>query len=309
MFSASGHLSRFFTLPNTSCVIWNRRLGHPTVRKLRNVLKRATGKKAGEDKPMICCDVYVNSANTAKNTAKPPEIKCHHTRRRCCIQTLNILRHPHHPRYFRFGSCGRSHSSSCFQTSTQHDVWRIMKSNLSVLDRYLPFPPDIVTHDAGTNFFESSFQANADMLHIKCKQIPIEVANIISLMEIYHEPLRRAFNIIICDECPTFTFDEALLSAVKSLNDSTGADVPMPTLLVFGAMPRLGTRHDTPPHYIAARATAISKAKKAIYKSFTQRQAKDARKTQNGPDTTEILGTPLCSYVPVYRERESTGNS
>lgn len=48
-------------------------------------------------------------------------------------------------------------------------------------------PPDIITHDAGTNFIARGFQANDDLLHMNCNQVPVEAANRMSLVKCYHE--------------------------------------------------------------------------------------------------------------------------
>lgn len=116
---------------------------------------------------------------------------------------------------------------------TEEEPWKELKR--CWINVYLG-PPDIITHDAGSNFVARFFQQKTDLLHINCQEVPIEAANRMSLVERYHAPLRRAF-ITIRKEFPTFSFDDAVLAAVKSLNDSTGPDGIMPTLLVFGTMP------------------------------------------------------------------------
>lgn len=129
-----------------------------------------------------------------------------------------------------------------------------------------------------------------------------------SIVERYHEPLCRAFN-ILKTECRSFTFVEALLEAVKSINDCTGLEGLVTTLLVFGAMPRLGTAHDHPHPDIVHRAAAVAKTTKLMSTYFVKRQVSDAKMTRNGPDSTKIRGTPIDSYVMVYRERGTTGTS
>lgn len=112
------------------------------------------------------------------------------------------------------------------------------------------------------------------MLHITCKPVPVEYANWISLVERYHRDLHWAVT-IIREECPNLDYDDELLAAVKSLNGSNGPDGLIPTLLIFGAIPRLGSRQDPPHPEIAKRTAALEK----------------------------------LSYFLVYRERGSTGTS
>lgn len=73
------------------------------------------------------------------------------------------------------------------------ELWREIKQ--CWINVYLG-PPDIITHDAGSNFIARAFQQNADLMHINCKEVPIEVANRMQFVERYHELLCRAFSII-----------------------------------------------------------------------------------------------------------------
>jgi hypothetical protein len=58
------------------------------------------------------------------------------------------------------------------------------------------------------------------------------------MVEQYHGPLRRVYQIIIV-EIPDINKDIALQMAFKAINDSAGPDGLVPTLLVFGAYPRM----------------------------------------------------------------------
>lgn len=123
------------------------------------------------------------------------------------------------------------------------------------LDVYLG-PLDIIVHDAGKNFIASEFQANADMLHIGTKSIPVESANSMKVVDRYHARLRRAFS-IIQKEAADMDKTEVLQMAVKAINDSVGLDGLVPTLLVFGALPRLGLPTDRPSPSTLNRALAL----------------------------------------------------
>jgi hypothetical protein len=73
-----------------------------------------------------------------------------------------------------------------------------------------------------------------------------------------------------------------LQMAVKAINDTAGYDSIVPTLLVFGAFPRI-THIDPPALSITQQATAIKKAMAKVTKLQMQRQVTDALRTQNGP--------------------------
>jgi hypothetical protein len=90
--------------------------------------------------------------------------------------------------------------------------------------------------------------------------------------------------------------------AVKAINDSAGPDSIVPTLLVFGAYPRL-TEIDPPSPSVTKRAEAICVATKEVRRLQAEKQVKDALAIRNGPDTN-TLDLPLQSDVRVWREKE-----
>ena len=112
---------------------------------------------------------------------------------------------------------------------------------------------------------------------------------------------------IITVEISGFKQNLALQMAFKALNDSVGPSGLVPTLLVFGAYPRM-TEIDVLSPTISQRATAMQKAMEEIQKSTALRQVNDALNTRNGPSTSLIHNLPLNSLVLVFREG-NTGQS
>lgn len=102
----------------------------------------------------------------------------------------------------------------------------------------------------------SAFHGNTDMLHIATKSIPVDCANIMSVVERYNTPIRRAFR-IIKSETHDLDDEAALQMAVKSVNECAGPDGLVPTLLVFGAMLRPGLTTDRPNSSSVERALAL----------------------------------------------------
>ena len=70
------------------------------------------------------------------------------------------------------------------------------------------------------------------------KGVLVEAYNLIGIVERYHSPLRRAFQIITV-EIPNIDKDMALQIAFKAINDTAGPNRLVPTLLVFGAYLRM----------------------------------------------------------------------
>lgn len=121
-------------------------------------------------------------------------------------------------------------------------------------------------------------------------------------MERYYTPLRRAYN-IIRDEDSSLSREGALQCAVKAVNDTAGLNGLVPTLLVFGAYPRM-TEDSPPAPTQRQRAVAIYKAMEAVRKAHAERKIADALATRNGPDTQAVKDLPLQLLVRVWREKD-----
>jgi hypothetical protein len=89
--------------------------------------------------------------------------------------------------------------------------------------------------------------------------------------------------------------------AVKAVNDTAGLDGLVPTLLVFGAFPRM-TELNAPALSIVQRVTAIQKAMNKVVRLRAKMQVNNALNTRNSPDTKHLHDLPLNSDVLVWRE-------
>jgi hypothetical protein len=135
---------------------------------------------------------------------------------------------------------------------------------------------------------------------IRTKAVPVEAHNSVGMVERYHGPLRRIYQIMRV-ELPGVDKDVALQMAFKALNDTAGPDGLVPTLLVFGAYPRM-VESDPPSPTVTQRAAAIKKAMVEIRKIRAERQIADALRTRNGPRTDDVHDLPPSSPVLVWRE-------
>jgi hypothetical protein len=89
--------------------------------------------------------------------------------------------------------------------------------------------------------------------------------------------------------------------AVKAVNDTAGPDGLVPTLLVFGAYPRMSTL-DPPAPTITQRATAVRKAMAEVAKIRAERQVNNALNQRNGPSVEAIHDLPLTQTF-LYGEK------
>jgi hypothetical protein len=95
--------------------------------------------------------------------------------------------------------------------------------------------------------------------------------------------------------------------AMKAINDTADPEALVPTLLVYGAYPRMNDL-DPPTPSMTQRAKAIKHAMEEITKIRAKQQVNTALNYRNGPSKTPIHDTPLNSPVIVWREG-NTGRS
>jgi hypothetical protein len=85
--------------------------------------------------------------------------------------------------------------------------------------------------------------------------------------------------------------------AFKAINDSAGPDGIVPTLLVYGAYPRI-TENDVPSPIVSQRSIALKKAIDKVRKLRAVRQVDDALNQRNSP-ISRVKDLPLNSSVLV----------
>jgi hypothetical protein len=182
---------------------------------------------------------------------------------------------------------------------TAKEVWEAIR--LCWIDVYQG-PPDQIVHDAGKQFASAEFRQEAKAIGTLVKEVPVEAHQSVGKIERYHATLRRSYE-VIRTEFPGASRESVLQMAVKAVNDTAGPNGLVPTLLVFGAFPRLAEESPPSPS-IFKRAAAIRKATKEIKKLYAKRMVSDAISMRNGPVTLPTLNLPLQSKVRVWRERK-----
>jgi hypothetical protein len=125
--------------------------------------------------------------------------------------------------------------------------------------------------------------------------VPVKAHNNIGKIKRYHSLLQRAYK-ILNSELLSANKEAILQMAVKTVNDSAGPDSIVPTLLVFGAYPRI-TRNSLPSPFITERAEAIYKAIKEVRRLYAEQQVNNALAMRNGPNTEPVLTLSLQSDV------------
>jgi len=89
--------------------------------------------------------------------------------------------------------------------------------------------------------------------------------------------------------------------AVKAVNDTASPNGLVPTLLVYGAYPRI-SKLDPPALSVTDWAAAIQKAMAEIVKLRAKQTINNAMHYCNGPNTTLVHNLPLNSEVLIWRK-------
>ena len=89
--------------------------------------------------------------------------------------------------------------------------------------------------------------------------------------------------------------------AVKAINNTTGLDELVPTLLVYGAYLRISNL-DPPTPSIIEQAAVIWKAIAKIVKLRAKQAVSNALYYRNGPNITLVYDLPLNSKVLIWRK-------
>ena len=276
----------------------HRRFGHPSAQRLSKLLKRAGHEvelKAIKYLTRYChqCQIHQKSPHRFKFTLKDDvefnymiEVDIFWIMNKEVLQVIDTATAFQAARFLK--------------NMSAKTVWNTLKA--CWIDTYLG-PPNYISHDAGKQFQAAEFKQNAKMVSSEVKEVPIEAHNSIGKNERYHQPLRRAFEILYEELKGQMDPENILQMAVKTVNDTAGPEGLVPTLLVFGAYPRM--TDDSPPSpTISQRAEAIRKASKEVQRIHAERKVKEALAMRNGPDIKSFLELPLGSDVLVWREKD-----
>lgn len=279
----------------------HRRFGHPSVQRLHRILERS-----GHDVEMQAIEYLTKYCEHCQKHGRSPgrfsftikdDINFNYN------IIVDILYIESKPVLHIVDDSTRFQAGRWLKSISAKHVWDQLRA--CWIDTYLG-PPDLISTDAGKQFTSREFKQYAANMGTTVKTVPVEAHHSIGLVERYHGPLRRVYT-IITTEIPDIDPELALQMAFKALNDSAGPNGLVPTLLVFGAYPRM-TDMDAPSPTITQRAIAMRKAMEEVRKSVASRQVNDAINTRNGPSTSLIHDLPLNSPVLVFREG-NTGQS
>jgi hypothetical protein len=250
----------------------HRRFGHPSVKRLQRLLTRAGHNIDTEalihiNKFCHHCQIHGKSPGRFRFTLRD-DIDFNHS------IIVDIMYINGNPVLHIIDEATRFNAARWLDSISATATWTALR--MMWIDTYLG-PPDFIVTDAGKNFTSKEFNQNASAVGTIVTTVPVEAHWSIGVVERYHAAIRRSYE-IIKDELPDANPDSALQMAVKAVNDTAGPDGLVPTLLLFGAYPRM-VEYDPPAPTIAQRAAAIKKAMTEVRKLRAQRQIADAVNT------------------------------
>ena len=266
----------------------HRRFGHASAQKLYELLNRADRNEPGLKRTLEA--IEKECEHCQRNAQAPRRFKFafHDGREFNHIIYVDICYIRSRPVLHVVDEATKYQAARWLPSISAKDAWDCLRA--CWIDVYIG-PPDIIAHDAGRQFAGGEFQAAMGTLRIEAKPIPIESPQSMAVVERYHASLRKAYE-TIASEQPTGSPELLLQTAVKAVNDSVGPDGLIPTLLVYGALPRLGLPTDQPAPATYKRAAALRKATEELSRANAKRQVSEALAARNGPDLDQYALRP-----------------
>lgn len=188
-------------------------------------------------------------------------------------------------------------SAAILKGQTVEHVWDAFLTCWSTL--YTGFPQKIRV-DQGSAFTSVKWTRMCDKVGIEVQESGIEHHNALGSGERYHDPLRRVFKKIM-HESPSLDKNVALKLAVKAINDTMGPEGLVPSLLVFGCIPRFQpVRSELPGQ--KERMRALLHARKEMSTITAELRIRRALMSK-APRNVDIVIEP-GDKVRVFRETD-----
>lgn len=260
----------------TEAVQLHRAFGHAAPERLSKLLEDVDPNERSDIRAMLeeiraSCDVC------QRHGVKPKRFKLHFGNDDCVFNgeiEMDVVYFEKMP-VLHIVCTGTRYQAASFLTemSTKH-VWDTIRRIW--IHCYLG-PPDRISVDQGSNFVSEEFFSEAEQYNIAVQVAPIECPTGIPHVERYHGPLRAAYEKIReTEEDPEL----ALQHAVFAVNSTCGPEGVVPSLLVFGSLPRPARRG--PSVTQVQRAYAIEQAREKVTKLYKAMKVQVGLK-YNGP--------------------------
>ena len=220
---------------------------HPGAQKLFNLIKRAKPSEANE-RTMKHIKEVIQECRTCQHHAPSPrsfqvtmpgKITFN---QEVALDLMWINRRP-----VLHVICTQTHfSSAIFLTSESAEAaWLAFEGIWALM--YIGYP-DVFRLDQGSVFVSEKWMQYSKMAGIVTKYSGVQSHNSLGVGERYRAPLRTIYEKVI-KTSPSLSPTIALRTAVKSMNDTLGPEGLVPSLLVFGVLPRLPAVNSSLPEH------------------------------------------------------------
>lgn len=177
------------------------------------------------------------------------------------------------------------------------DIWQAFLASWVLI--YVGFRNQMHTDQAKV-FTPARWKKLSSLSGISLIHSGVEANNSLGIGERYHAPLRRIY-IKIRIDTPTPPTDTALRISTKALNDIVDPNGLVPSLLVFGTLPRVPCLNSNLQGQ-RERMKAISTARREMATIVAELRIQEALRS-NVPPATDYTLKP-GDHVRVYREKE-----
>ena len=270
---------------------------HPSTDKLYNLLRKATPDLlTGETRSLLdevsktchACQTYSSRPITFQ-VRFPDRVVFNHEVRLdlCYIDSQPVL---------HIVDVGTNFNAATFLKSEDTStIWNAFLSIWACM--YIGYPECMLT-DQGSVFVSREWSSSCESASIHLRHTGTESHNSLGAGETYHAMLRRMYNKVTMDY-PRISRDLRLALSVKAVNDTAGPDGNVPSLLVFGVLPKI-------PH-VQVRSTSQEERMKALklareeYERIVARRRIQHGLLQKPPPSADFRFSP-GQPVYVYRE-------
>lgn len=191
----------------------------------------------------------------------------------------------------------RFNSAMFLKAHTVEAVWEAFVACWATL--YIGFP-ETIRVDQGSAFTSVRWTRRCDSVGTNLKYSGVESHNSLGAGEQYHAPLRRIYLKIRTDH-PKIAKETTLRLAIKAMNDTMGPNGSVPSLLVFGCLPRFPSVNSKVPEQVE-RMDALQAARREMETITAETRIRKALSSRV-PRNADLIISPGDS-VRVFRETD-----
>lgn len=273
---------------------------HPSAGKMYNLIKRVKPESVNEDTMQTLKDIAKACDTCSVYSKGPHRLRVTFTKDKCVFNhelALDLVWLEGDPALHVLDTHTHLSAAIFLLCKSTKDVWNaFLVCWATVFVGY----PDLFKVDQDSVFTSREWRKLSEDAGIGLKVSGVESHNALGVGERYHAPLRRLY-LKIRRDVPNMDRDLALKIANKAMNDTMGPEGLVPTLLVYGALPRFSpSSTDLPGHVEKMEAMEIARLE---YTDITAKLKIQQALRSNLPPATKYLVSPGDS-VYVYKEKE-----